>query len=156
MLAFSSCLWQAQGVYPKASGAVTETLPWQPEHHSCSSGTWVGAYVDLSLKEQWCWGVEGGLPRKILNWAEAQRPKSNQNHRHRQTVGQVPSSAKASFFVTAAQLGYCEIVQMTSFFLGLVVSHTNVCLDREDWIDMGNNYSPTKPVILTINQNLEA
>lgn len=54
MLAFSSCLWQAQGVYLKASGAATPMSPWQPQHHSRSSGTRVGAYVDLSLKEQRC------------------------------------------------------------------------------------------------------
>lgn len=109
----------------------------------------MGAYVDLNLKEQRCWGVEGGLPRKILNWAEGQRPKSNQNHRHRQAVRPVLYSAKASFFDTAAQIWFCEIIQMISVFLGLS------CLDREG--DVDSNYSPTNiNEIFSINQSLEA
>ena len=52
------------------SGCLPNTLrcsDWdvarQPHHPCCcsASGTQVGAYVDLTLKERQCWGVEGGL-----------------------------------------------------------------------------------------------
>lgn len=58
----------------------------QPHHPRCcsASGTQVGAYVDLTPKEQQCWGVEGGLPGKILDGAEAQGVKPNLNHHHTQ------------------------------------------------------------------------
>lgn len=76
------------------SGCLPNTLrcsDWdvarQPHHPCCcsASGTQVGAYVDLTLKEQKCWGVEGGLPGKILDWAEAQGARPYLNHHRHQT-----------------------------------------------------------------------
>lgn len=78
------------------SGCLPNTLrcsDWdvarQPHHPRCcsASGTQVGAYVDLTLKEQQCWGVEGGLPGKILDWAEAQgaRPYLKHHRHHTET-----------------------------------------------------------------------
>lgn len=84
-------------LFPQAgSGCLPNTLrcsDWdvarQPRHHRCcsASGTQVGAYVDLTLKEQQCWGVEGGLHGKILDWAEAQGARPYLNHHRHQTEG---------------------------------------------------------------------
>lgn len=84
-------------LFPQAgSGCLPNTLrcsDWdvakQPRHHCCcsASGTQVGAYVDLTLKEQQCWGVEGGLHGKILDWAEAQGARPYLNHHRHQTEG---------------------------------------------------------------------
>lgn len=76
------------------SGCLPNTLrcsDWdvaRQQHHPCccsASGTQVGAYVDLTLKEQQCWGVEGGLPGKILDWAEPQGLRPYLSRHHHQT-----------------------------------------------------------------------
>lgn len=67
------------------SGCLPNTLrcsDWdvarQPRHHCCcsASGTQVGAYVDLTLKEQQCWGVEGGITWKNIGLGWGTRGKA--------------------------------------------------------------------------------
>lgn len=127
------------------------TSPWQPQHHSCSSSsaTQAGAYGDLNLKEERCWGVEGGLPRKILNWAEAQRPKSNQNQRW---SGRYCAQPKPYSLTQQHRFAFVKSPKWYLFFW--VLCFLLSCLAREG---DGDSYcSLTKPDIFTINRSPEA
>lgn len=75
------------GCLPNTLRCSDRDVARQPHHPRCcsASGTQVGAYVDLTLKEQQCWGVEGGLPGKILDWVEAQGARPYLNHHRQQT-----------------------------------------------------------------------
>lgn len=127
MLAFFSCLWQAQGVYLKASGAVTQMSPWQPQHHCCSSGTQVGAYVDLSLKEQRCWSGRR-ITKKNIELGRGTKAKVEPESPADGWAGTERSQSLILCHSTA--LRYCELVQMTSFFLDWLFPHSVVWIER--------------------------
>lgn len=119
------------------SGCLPNTLrcsDWdvarQPHHPCCcsASGTQVGAYVDLTLKERQCWGVEGGLPGKILDWDEARRERARPNlYHHRHQTRDAARDCQASPVLTTASLVFiwlccvpaaqcCDIIKESRLF----------------------------------------
>ncbi len=140
-------------LFPLAgSGCLPNTLrcsDWdvarQPHHPRCcsASGTQVGAYVDLTLKEQQCWGVWGGLPGKILDWAEAQgaRPYLN-HHRHHtetphRTVRLVLLSLLKAWLLSGSASSQQHHAVASSIQTALLLFFLNVLVNRPDNLVLG-------------------